>query len=82
MADERDIITVPVEGVRLHKRRCFGCGRWWAYETFNAGEPQCPVCAGKLIDRMRGEVAKLTRGRAALKGAVRRKAKRGGRPQP
>lgn len=32
--------------VRFKVTRCYKCGRWWAYEMFNAGEPACPVCAG------------------------------------
>lgn len=69
-------ITLTGEPLTMRKRRCYDCGRWWAYEWFEAGEPECPVCAGKLVARLRETIAKIERAVAALKGVVSRKGKR------
>lgn len=60
------------ETVRYKKRRCWSCGRWWAYEWFEDGTPVCPVCAGKTIADMRDTIEKQERSIRALRGAVRR----------
>lgn len=64
-----DINTGPV---RMEKRRCFECGRWWAYETFHADTPECPVCAGKRIGQLVKKIERGERIATALRGALTR----------
>ncbi|HEX2679550.1 MAG TPA: hypothetical protein VHM19_23030 [Polyangiales bacterium] len=65
--------TTPT--IRLERRRCIECGRYWAYETFHLEEPECPVCAGREIERLKAKVAKLDRVINALRGALNRRRK-------
>jgi hypothetical protein len=60
------------EPVQLAPRRCFECGRWWAYERFASGAPECPVCTGRANDRLRSRVSELERSAASLRGALTR----------
>ena len=67
-----DTMFEALEKVTLQRRRCWECGRFWAYETFREGDPQCPVCAGRAIKRLQATVDKLQRGVNALRGALAR----------
>ena len=58
--------------VRLDVRRCYECGRWWAYESYGPGSAECPVCARRTLDRLINDQEKLNRTINALRGALTR----------
>jgi rubredoxin len=72
--DERDIRNIQPGRVMMDTHRCYGCGRHWAYEAFREGNPECPVCAGRTIKKLRAEIERLERSNRAMR-ASRRKAK-------
>jgi len=67
-----DIVVVIEEPVRLTQHRCWECGRWWAYERFSIESPECPVCAGRALQRVNKRIAELERSNASLRGALTR----------
>lgn len=54
---------------QLEINRCWGCGRYWAVETFAAGG-DCPCCANAKYERLWNEFEKLQRTVNSLRGAV------------
>jgi hypothetical protein len=56
--------------VQLESRRCWKCGRHWAYEKFVNEHPGCPVCAGNENSRLYDRVQKLERSLASVRGAL------------
>jgi hypothetical protein len=58
------------ESVELATRRCYECGRWWAYERFAMETPECPVCSGRSLKRYAARINVLERGNASLRGAL------------
>lgn len=67
MAQNDLTITEPVT---LAPRRCFECGRWWAYERFAIDTPHCPVCAERANVEQRKAISELQRTIAGLRGAL------------
>jgi ribosomal protein L37AE/L43A len=59
-----------VETVKLEARRCWGCGRWWAYERFGDSSAECPVCERRALNRAYTRVTELERSNASLRGAL------------
>ncbi len=63
--------------MRLHVRRCFDCGLFWASEWLPGG---CPKCTSEQVVRLHQSLSKAANRIAGLKGALtkaRRKAKGG-----
>lgn len=59
------------ETIKLEQRRCWRCGRWWAYEYFgNSSAAACPVCAQRDVDALSTRIDELTRSNASLRGAI------------
>lgn len=56
--------------------RCYECGRWWGVERGQSG--QCPVCAGKAVGSANGRADRAERQMRGLRGALTRKAAKGG----
>ena len=60
--------------LKLTARRCYDCGRWYAFEERGVYVP-CGTCGQKALGKAGLELQSMTRSNSALKGALT-KAKR------
>jgi hypothetical protein len=70
-----DLELKPV--IPLETRRCYDCGRWYAFEQGWAHCCNCPYCANRDVARARAERAELERSNRSLRGALTRRRRRG-----
>lgn len=61
--------------ITIDVRRCDECGRWWGLEKFCSGD--CPLCAHRAIDRANKRADHAERQVRGMRGAMKRKTRRG-----
>jgi hypothetical protein len=62
--------TTIAPNITVDLNRCYDCGRWWGIERGQTGN--CPVCAGRAIERANARADHAERQMRGLRGVIAR----------